>query len=85
MARDYVIHVVEDDGPMRHSLVALLEGTGYKVRAYTTAEELLASGATEFGLRHQRRPDAGNGRSYAAAASSIGRARTAPGTDLGTR
>lgn len=36
------IHVVEDDRPMRESLVELLEDAGYAVRAYTRAEELLA-------------------------------------------
>jgi two-component system response regulator FixJ len=40
------IHVVEDDQPMRDSLVELLEDAGYTVRAYTKAEELLARGAT---------------------------------------
>jgi len=43
MANEYVIHVVEDDQPMRDSLVMLLEEIGYKVRAYATAEALLAS------------------------------------------
>jgi two-component system response regulator FixJ len=38
------IHVVEDDQPMRDSLVELLEDAGYTVRAYTKAEELLARG-----------------------------------------
>jgi len=40
-----VIHVVEDDRPMRDSLVELLEDAGYTVRAYTRAEELLAQAA----------------------------------------
>jgi two-component system, LuxR family, response regulator FixJ len=44
MANDSVIHVVEDDQPMRDSLVELLEEAGYKARAYATAEELLARG-----------------------------------------
>jgi len=38
------IHVVEDDRPMRESLVELLEDAGYVVRAYAKAEELLARG-----------------------------------------
>ena len=42
MASKSVIHVVEDDQPMRDSLVELLEDAGYAVRAYTRAEELLA-------------------------------------------
>jgi two-component system response regulator FixJ len=50
MANEYVIHVVEDDQPMRDSLVMLLEEIGYKVRAYATAEALLASApAPELG------------------------------------
>jgi two-component system response regulator FixJ len=44
MANESVIHVVEDDQPMRDSLVELLEEAGYKARAYATAEELLARG-----------------------------------------
>ena len=46
MANEAVIHVVEDDQPMRDSLVELLEEAGYKTRAYATAEELLARGAS---------------------------------------
>lgn len=42
---EHVIHVVEDDRPMRESLVEVLEDAGYTVRAYTRAEELLARGA----------------------------------------
>ncbi len=50
MASESVIHVVEDDQPMRDSLVTLLEEAGHKVRAYATAEDLLAAGpATESG------------------------------------
>jgi len=45
MYSECVIHVVEDDQPMRDSLVELLEDAGYTVRAYTRAEELLARGA----------------------------------------
>ncbi len=45
MASESVIHVVEDDRPMRDSLVELLEDAGYTVRAYTRAAELLARGA----------------------------------------
>ena len=37
-----VVHVVEDDQPMRESVVELLEDAGYAVHAYTRAEELLA-------------------------------------------
>ena len=44
MPNPWVIHVVEDDEPMRDSLVELLEEAGYKARAYATAEELLARG-----------------------------------------
>lgn len=39
-----VIHVVEDDADMRASLVELLEDSGYMVRDYAKAEELLARG-----------------------------------------
>jgi two-component system, LuxR family, response regulator FixJ len=41
MAHEFVVHIVEDDQPMRDSLAALLKESGYKVRAYATAEELL--------------------------------------------
>ncbi len=43
MPSECVIYVVEDDQPMRDSLVALLEEAGYKVRGYESAEELLSS------------------------------------------
>ena len=50
MASECVIHVVEDDQPMRDSLVMLLEEAGYKVRAYAMAEDLMAlGGPTEPG------------------------------------
>jgi two-component system, LuxR family, response regulator FixJ len=39
-----IIHVVEDDQPMRESLVELLEEAGYTARAYPAAEDLLALG-----------------------------------------
>ena len=45
MTSEFVIHVVEDDQPMRDLLVVLLEEAGYKVRAYATAEDLMALGA----------------------------------------
>ncbi len=45
MTGESVIHVVEDDQPMRDSVVALLEEAGYTVRAYARAEDLLARGA----------------------------------------
>jgi two-component system response regulator FixJ len=45
MANSSVIHVVEDDQPMRDSLVMLLEEAGYKVRAYAMGEDLMALGA----------------------------------------
>jgi two-component system, LuxR family, response regulator FixJ len=40
-----MIHVVDDDKAMRDSLVMLLEDAGYRVRAYASAEELLALNA----------------------------------------
>jgi len=46
MPDERVIHVVEDDQPMRESLVELLEEAGYTARAYPTAEDLLALGDT---------------------------------------
>src|SRR3974390_2497505 len=46
MASEHVIHVVEDDQPMRDSVVMLREGVGYKVRADPRAEDLLALGAS---------------------------------------
>jgi two-component system, LuxR family, response regulator FixJ len=45
MTSERVIHVVEDDQPMRESIVDLLEEAGYTVRAYTRAKDLLARGA----------------------------------------
>jgi two-component system, LuxR family, response regulator FixJ len=45
LGRKNVIHVVEDDRAMRDSLVELLEDTGYTVRSYERAEELLAQDA----------------------------------------
>lgn len=45
MADESTIHVVEDDQPMRDSLVDLLDEAGYKARPYATADELLALGA----------------------------------------
>jgi two-component system response regulator FixJ len=45
LASKSVIHVVEDDRPMRDSIVELLEDAGYAVRAYGRAEELLARDA----------------------------------------
>ncbi len=44
MPNDRVVHVVEDDEPMRDSLVELLEEAGYRARAYASGEELLARG-----------------------------------------
>ncbi|WP_298883223.1 response regulator [uncultured Bradyrhizobium sp.] len=44
MPGEAVIHVVEDDLPMRESLLELLNDAGYAVRAYARAEELLARG-----------------------------------------
>ena len=50
MASECVIYVVEDDQPMRDSLIMLLEEAGYKVRAYAMAEDLMAlGGPTEPG------------------------------------
>ena len=45
MTGESVIHVVEDDEDMRASLLELLEDSGYTVRGYAKAEELLARGA----------------------------------------
>ncbi len=45
MARKTFIHVVEDDEAMRDSLLELLEDSGYTVRGYRKAEDLLARGA----------------------------------------
>jgi two-component system response regulator FixJ len=45
VATESIIHVVEDDQPMRESIVELLEDAGYAVHAYSRAEELLARGA----------------------------------------
>jgi two-component system response regulator FixJ len=44
MNKTCTIHVVEDDVAMRDSVVALLEDAGYRVRAFASAEELLALG-----------------------------------------
>ncbi|TPQ37304.1 DNA-binding response regulator [Bradyrhizobium guangdongense] len=45
MPGETVIHVVEDDRPMRESLVELLQDAGYTVHAYARAEELLSRGS----------------------------------------
>jgi len=45
LAAKSVIHVVEDDRPMRDSLVELLEDAGFAVHAYARGEEVLARGA----------------------------------------
>lgn len=45
MANARFIHIVEDDKPMRDSLVMLLEDAGYKVRSYAAAEDFLSLGA----------------------------------------
>ncbi len=42
MSADRVVHVVEDDASMRTSLARLLDGEGYGVALYASAEELLA-------------------------------------------
>jgi two-component system response regulator FixJ len=44
MAREPCIHVIEDDKPMRDSLVMLLEESGYRVNSYAAAEDFLALG-----------------------------------------
>lgn len=43
MPSECIVHVVEDDEPMRESLAALLDEAGYKVRGYATGEELLSA------------------------------------------
>ena len=43
MASGCWVHVVEDDEPMRESLVMLLEELGCKVRAFATGEEMLTA------------------------------------------
>lgn len=50
MPGNCIIHVVEDDRPMRESIVELLEDAGYTVQAYSRAEELLARGASLEGV-----------------------------------
>lgn len=49
MTNERTIHVVDDDEAMRESLVALLEDAGYRVRAYASAEQLLARRPLEAG------------------------------------
>jgi two-component system response regulator FixJ len=49
MSSGRTIHVVDDDEAMRDSLVALLQDAGHQVRAYASAEELLARGVLESG------------------------------------
>jgi two-component system, LuxR family, response regulator FixJ len=44
MAREIYVHVVEDDQPMRDSLVALVEESGYRARPYAAAEDFLSLG-----------------------------------------
>jgi FixJ family two-component response regulator len=43
MNRTQAVHVVDDDASTRKSLARLLEGAGYGVSLYATAEELLAA------------------------------------------
>jgi FixJ family two-component response regulator len=45
MVRENCIHVIEDDLPMRESLVMLLEEAGYKACPYAEAEEFLSLGS----------------------------------------
>lgn len=50
MAREACVHVVEDDRPMRESLVMLVEESGYRARSYAAAEDFLSlGGAAEPG------------------------------------
>jgi two-component system response regulator FixJ len=49
MTSGRTIHVVDDDEPMRDSLVALLGDAGYETRAYASAEDLLACGVLNSG------------------------------------
>lgn len=42
---DPIVHVVDDDAPMRDSLTFLLESADFKVRSYASAPDLLARGA----------------------------------------
>ncbi len=41
MASDAVVHVIDDDGPMRDSLSFLLEAAGFEARAYESAAAFL--------------------------------------------
>lgn len=50
MASESDVHVVEDDQPMRDSLIMLLEEAGYRAHSYARAEEFLSLGSqTENG------------------------------------
>lgn len=42
MGERLAVYVVEDDDPVRDSLVALLEAEGFDVSAYATSEQFLA-------------------------------------------
>jgi FixJ family two-component response regulator len=42
-----VIHVVEDDAPLRVALIGLLDALGYRVKAYESAEAFLSHGAPQ--------------------------------------
>lgn len=44
MAREACVHVVEDDRPMRESLVMLVEESGYRACPYAAAEDFLSLG-----------------------------------------
>jgi two-component system, LuxR family, response regulator FixJ len=41
MARDAVVHLIDDDDGVRHSLAFLLTSTGFAVRAYESADRFL--------------------------------------------
>lgn len=50
MNPDWVVHVIDDDDAIRDSLTFLLEASGYRVRAYDSAERFLdQAGAFEHG------------------------------------
>ena len=64
----FVVHIIDDDGPVRESLEALLCVSGFEVETYGSAEDYLAHGGDVEGcivldipppqsfLRHPRRP-----------------------------
>ncbi len=78
MARDAVVHLIDDDDGVRQAVAFLLTTSGYAVRVYEFGGGLprgAADGAA--GLHRHRRAHAGDGRAGTAAAVEAARRRAA--------